>query len=199
MTAPSRCAAMPQWRARWRTPLGLTFLEHDGSPMHMSAQTRAGSRDPLTGNATAFGEPSFQAHPARARRAVCRARTVAVRRTPGKATSAGRDAGNDPRVVCYLCRARERRMSRSRDDRRRVRLHHRRRRLGRMPARQPALRRCRQARARSRSRRPRQLDLVPHPGRLPVRDRQSALGLVFQDRAGDRASTAAASTIRAAR
>ena len=37
----------------------------------------------------------------------------------------------------------------------------------------------RQARAGARSRRPRQLDLVSYPGRLSVRDRQSALGLVF--------------------
>ena len=33
-------------------------------------------------------------------------------------------------------------------------------------------------------RRPRQLDLVSHPGRLPVRHRQSAFGLDVQDRAG---------------
>ncbi len=42
----------------------------------------------------------------------------------------------------------------------------------------------RQARAGARGRRPRQLDLVSHPGRLSVRHRQSALGLVLQDRAG---------------
>ena len=41
-----------------------------------------------------------------------------------------------------------------------------------------------QPRAAARSRRPRQLDLVPHPGRLSVRDRQSALRLDVQDRAG---------------
>ena len=39
-------------------------------------------------------------------------------------------------------------------------------------------------RAAARGRRPRQLDLVPHPGRLSVRHRQSALGLDVQDRAG---------------
>ena len=39
-----------------------------------------------------------------------------------------------------------------------------------------------QARAAAGSRRQRQLDLVPHPGRLSVRDRQSALGLDVQDR-----------------
>ena len=77
-------------------------------------------------------------------------------------------------------------------DRRRVRLHHRRRGLGRLRAGQSALGRCRQARADSRSRRPRQLDLVSHSGRLSVRHRQSALGLVLQDRARSRASTAAA-------
>ncbi len=42
------------------------------------------------------------------------------------------------------------------------------------------------ARAAARSGRPRQLDLVPHPGRLPVRHRQSALGLDVQDRGGAR-------------
>ena len=56
-----------------------------------------------------------------------------------------------------------------------------------------------QSRAAARSRRPRQLDLVPHPGRLSVRDRQSALGLDVQDRSRCRASTAARWTIRAAR
>ena len=75
---------------------------------------------------------------------------------------------------------------RSGDNRRRVRLHHRRRRIGRLHPRQSPVRRCQHARAHPRSRRPRQLDLVSHPGRLSVRHRQSALGLVFQDRAGRR-------------
>ena len=38
----------------------------------------------------------------------------------------------------------------------------------------------------------RQLDLVPHSGRLSVRHRQSALRLDVQDRSRSRASTAAA-------
>ena len=68
--------------------------------------------------------------------------------------------------------------------RRRIRLHHRRRGLGRLRAGEPAVGRSEQSRAAARSRRPRQLDLVPHPGRLSVRHRQSALGLDVQDRAG---------------
>jgi len=68
--------------------------------------------------------------------------------------------------------------------RRRIRLHHRRRRLGRLRAGEPAQRQSEKPRADSRGGRPRQLDLVPHPGRLPVRDRQSALRLDVQDRAG---------------
>ena len=80
---------------------------------------------------------------------------------------------------------------RSDTDRRRVRLHHRRRGLGRLRAGEPALGRSEQPRAAARSRRPRQLDLVSHPGRLPVRDRQSALRLDVQDRSRCRASTAA--------
>ena len=43
------------------------------------------------------------------------------------------------------------------------------------------------ARAAARSRRHGQLDLVPHPGRLSLLHRQSALGLDVQDRAGGRA------------
>ncbi len=72
----------------------------------------------------------------------------------------------------------------SRDaDRGRVRLHHRRRGFGRVRARQSPVRRPEEPRAAARSRRRRQLDLVPHSGRLPVRDRQSALRLDVQDRA----------------
>ena len=52
---------------------------------------------------------------------------------------------------------------------------------------------------RARGRRAGPLDLVPHPGRLSVRDRQSARRLDVHDRAGARASTAARSPIRAAR
>ena len=70
--------------------------------------------------------------------------------------------------------------------RRRVRLHHRRRGLGRLRAGQSSFGGCQEPRAAARSRRPRQLDLVPHSGRLPVRDRQSALGLDVQDRSGAR-------------
>ncbi len=43
------------------------------------------------------------------------------------------------------------------------------------------------ARARARGRRIRQLDLVPYTGRLPFRHRQSAVGLVLQDRTRRRA------------
>ena len=67
---------------------------------------------------------------------------------------------------------------------RRIRLHHRRRGLGRLRAGQPSVGRSQKPRAAARGRRPRQLDLVPHPGRLPVRDRQSALRLDVQDRSG---------------
>ncbi len=73
---------------------------------------------------------------------------------------------------------------RSRGDRGRIRLHYRRCRLGRLPARQPAVRRPRQARAAARSGRSRRLDLVSCSRRLSVRDRQSALGLDVQDRSG---------------
>ena len=54
-------------------------------------------------------------------------------------------------------------------------------------------------RAAAGSRRPRQLDLVSHPGRLSVRDRQSALRLDVQDRSGARPQRPRARTIRAAR
>ena len=69
----------------------------------------------------------------------------------------------------------------------RLRLHHRRRRLGRLRAGEPALRRPGQARVAAGGRRQRQLDLVSHPGRLSVRHRQSALRLAVQDRARSRA------------
>ena len=70
---------------------------------------------------------------------------------------------------------------------RRVRLHHRRRRLGRLRSGQPPLRRPEAARAPARGGRQGQLDLVSHPGRLSLRHRQSARGLDVQDRAGARA------------
>ena len=66
-------------------------------------------------------------------------------------------------------------------DGRRVRLHHRRRGLGRLRAGQPAVRRSVQARAAAGSGRRRQLDLVSHSGRLSVRHRQSAFGLDAED------------------
>ena len=59
-------------------------------------------------------------------------------------------------------------------------------------------RRSAQPRAVARGRRPRQLDLVPHPGRLPLRDRQSARRLDVQDRRPSRVRAAARSPIRAA-
>ena len=68
--------------------------------------------------------------------------------------------------------------------RRRLRLHRRRRGLGRLRAGQPAVGRSQVARAAARGGRPRQLDLVPHSGRLSLRDRQSALGLDVPDREG---------------
>ena len=55
-----------------------------------------------------------------------------------------------------------------------------------MPAGKPAVGRSGQARAGARSRRARQLDLVPHPGRLSVLDRQPALGLVVSHATGGR-------------
>ena len=82
---------------------------------------------------------------------------------------------------------------------RRVRLHHRRRGLGRLRARQPAFGRSGQPGPAARGGRQGQLDLVPHPGRLPLRHRQSARRLDVQDRAGSRASAGAPSPIRAAR
>ena len=66
----------------------------------------------------------------------------------------------------------------------RIRLYHRGRGLRRLRAGEPPVGRCGRPRAPARSWRPRQLDLVPHPGRLPVRHRQSARGLDVQDRAG---------------
>ena len=66
----------------------------------------------------------------------------------------------------------------------RLRLHRRRRRLGRLRARQPPVRRSAPSRAAARSGRPRQLDLAPHSGRLSLRHRQSARRLAVQDRAG---------------
>ena len=66
--------------------------------------------------------------------------------------------------------------------RRELRLHHLRRRLCRLRARQPAFRRSREPRAAARRRRARQLDLVPHSGRLPLCYRQSAGRLAVQDR-----------------
>src|SRR5262249_40190404 len=67
-------------------------------------------------------------------------------------------------------------------DRGRVRLHHRWSGLGRLPAGQSAFRRLRQAGARARGGRKRQLDLVSYTGWLPIRYRRSAFGLVLQDR-----------------
>ena len=67
-----------------------------------------------------------------------------------------------------------------------LRLHHRRRRQRRLHARQPADRVGPAFRAAARSRRQRQLDLVPHPGRLSLRHGQSARRLVLQHRAGAR-------------
>ena len=145
-----------------------------------------------------LGEPSFQAFTARAQRTVGRGRTIGRRPWADKRRCCAQVVTLPPGAMLSF-RAGARAYDRGRADRRRIRLHHRRRRLGRLHSRQSALRRRRQARAHSRSRRPRQLDLVSHSGRLSVRHRQSALRLVFQDRARSRASTAAASIIRAAR
>ena len=68
-----------------------------------------------------------------------------------------------------------------------LRLHRLRRRHRRLPARQPAERRPRQARAADRGRRQRRLPLDPHPGRLPVLHRQPAHRLALRDRARRRA------------
>ena len=62
-----------------------------------------------------------------------------------------------------------------------LRLHHCRRGLRRLRARQSAEPRSPQPRARRRGRRPGQLDLVPYSGRLSLRDRQSARRLDVQD------------------
>ena len=62
-----------------------------------------------------------------------------------------------------------------------LRLHHRRRRLRRLPARQPALRRSTHKGARARSRRQRPLDLAAYSDRLPLHDRRPALRLVLPD------------------
>ena len=70
--------------------------------------------------------------------------------------------------------------------RRRFRLHRRRRRHRRLHPCQSPLGRPEQARAAAGGRRQGQLDLVSHPGRLSVRDRQSALGLDVQDRGRSR-------------
>ena len=67
-------------------------------------------------------------------------------------------------------------------DRGRIRLCDRGRGLGRLRAGQPAVRRPQDQGAAARGRRARQLDLVPHPGRLSVRHRQPALRLDVQDR-----------------
>ena len=64
-----------------------------------------------------------------------------------------------------------------------LRFHCRRRRLGRLRARQSAEPRFPQSRSPRRGRRPRQLDLVPYSRRLSLCDRQSARGLDVQDRA----------------
>ena len=70
--------------------------------------------------------------------------------------------------------------------RRRFRLYRRRRRHRRLHHRQPAVGRSEKPRADPGGRRQRQLDLVSHPGRLSLRDRQSPLGLDVPDRAGAR-------------
>ncbi len=68
-------------------------------------------------------------------------------------------------------------------DRGRLRLHHRRCRVGGLCAGQSSQRRPEEPRAAARGRWQGQLDLVSYSGRLPVRDRQSALRLDVQDRA----------------
>ena len=64
-----------------------------------------------------------------------------------------------------------------------IRLRDRRRRLGRLPARQPPLGRPGDTRAAAGGGRPGRLDLVSHPGRLPLLQQQPALGLVLSHRA----------------
>ena len=69
---------------------------------------------------------------------------------------------------------------------RNLRLHHRGRRIGRMPAGQPTFRRSSQQGAADRGGRQGQLDLAAYPGRLSLCDRQSARRLDVQDRGGAR-------------
>ena len=118
---------------------------------------------------------------ARLRRAADRAATYRAGQRKPPAMFA---VGGDGRKLLKALAPGRKRWPRRRTDRRRVRLHHRRRGLGRLRAGEPALGRSEEPRAAARGRRQRQLDLVPHPGRLPVRDRQSALRLDVQDRAG---------------
>src|SRR5262252_3375851 len=128
--------------------------------------------------------------PARARRAVGRDDDRTASRGRQAMWQFGRSAPFPRGERCYVAGEHlgalgdARAGDKKRVDRGRVRLHHRRCGLCRLPTRQSFVRRSQQTRTDPRSRWQRQLDLVSYSGRLFVRDRQSAFGLVFQNRAG---------------
>ena len=180
--------------------------EHGGAPSmsRTCARKRAAS-----GESSAGSDRPGSAVPggrARLRRATGRYRHPSSRDAPSQSghlrqccQRSGCHAATPPQTGNGQQSAGDERMADADADRGRLRLHHRRRGLGRLRAGQPAVRRSEQARAAARSRRQRQLDLVSHPGRLSVRDRQSALRLDVQDRAGGGAERPQPRTIRAAR
>ena len=162
--AAAGCGAREQRRARRATAKSAS--EHGGSPRRAECAPRLASG-------------RCRNRPCRNRRSGIDGARTARRGSTGNPSKSGADAQGKVRAA-----GEDRPWPTATRHRRRVRLHHRRRGLGRLRAGQPAVGRSEQSRAAAGGRRPRQLDLVSHSGRLSVRDRQSALGLDVQDRAG---------------